>query len=84
LAIAPKAKEIKKIEDLIKHLKADIKPEWGPAWYRGQSDQSWKLISSFGRLKKPPTETSLVNRFRQNASFLMDKKLQLMTLSGFS
>jgi hypothetical protein len=69
-----KIKEIKKVADLIRHLKADIKSEWGPAWYRGQADQSWKLISSFDRLKTPPTETSLVNRFRQNASFLMDKK----------
>ncbi|MCG9755894.1 FRG domain-containing protein [Shewanella insulae] len=69
-----KAKEVKSIADLIRHLKKDISPEWGPVWYRGQADIDWELLSSYDRLKEPPTETTLVNKFRQNASFLMDKK----------
>ncbi|MBO2675932.1 FRG domain-containing protein [Shewanella algae] len=69
-----KAKEVKSISDLIRHLKKDISSEWGPVWYRGQADINWELLSSYDRLKEPPTETTLVNKFRQNASFLMDKK----------
>lgn len=74
MAANTRAKTIRKVADLVKHLKVDIKEEWGPAWYRGQADESWELLSSFDRLKTPPTETFLVNKFRQNASFLMDKK----------
>ncbi|WP_323903115.1 FRG domain-containing protein [Aeromonas hydrophila] len=69
-----KPKEIKSISDLIRHLKRDITDEWGPIWYRGQENIAWKLLSSYDRLANPPTEIALVNKFRQNASFLMDKK----------
>lgn len=67
-------KKINRISDLVKHFKSDIKESWGSPWYRGQSDESWSLLSSFDRLKNPPTETSLVNKFRQNASYLMDRQ----------
>lgn len=70
----PKPKEIRKVADLIVRLKADIPDDWGPTWFRGQADASWKLLSGFDRLKSPPTETMLVNKFRQNASFLIDKR----------
>lgn len=69
-----RAKKIKSVADLVRYLASDISEGWGPAWYRGQADESWKLLSSFDRLKNPPSETYLVNKFRQNASFLMDKQ----------
>lgn len=66
-------KKINGVADLIKHLKEDRFKDGGPVWYRGHSIESWKLESGFERLKKPPKEISLVNEFRQNANFLLDK-----------
>lgn len=66
-------KKIKCVADLVKTLKADRFEGSGSVWYRGHSDHSWKLESGYERLKKPPKEISLVNEFRQNANFLLDK-----------
>lgn len=66
-------KKIKNVAELVKHLNADQARVDGTRWYRGHSDQSWKLESGYERLKKPPKEISLVNEFRQNANFLLDK-----------
>lgn len=65
-------KKIKCIADLVKHLKADIDPKKGPVWFRGHSDESWPLQPGYYRLKKPPIETDLVNKFRQNANYLIN------------
>ena len=66
-------KKIKSIADLVKHLKVDKLKDASSTWYRGHADQSWALESGYERLKEPPKETSLVNEFRQNANFLLDK-----------
>jgi len=66
-------KKIKCVADLVKHLKKDGTNKAESTWYRGHTDQSWKLESGYERLKKPPKEISLVNEFRQNANFLLDK-----------
>lgn len=65
-------KKIKCVADLVKHLKADHQ-DVKISWYRGHSDQAWKLESGYERLKRPPKEITLVNEFRQNANFLLDK-----------
>lgn len=66
-------KKIKCIADLVKSLNSDKLQNGEAIWYRGHADSSWKLESAYERLKKPPKETSLVNEFRQNANFLLDK-----------
>jgi hypothetical protein len=67
------SKKLKSVSDLIRNLKSDLNDGWGPAWYRGQANLSWKLLPGYDRLENPISETELVNKFRQNASFLMDK-----------
>lgn len=66
-------KKIKSLADLIKHLKVDRLKDATSIWYRGHADHSWTLESGYERLKSPPKEISLVNEFRQNANFLLDK-----------
>jgi len=67
-------KTIRSLSDLLKHLKNDIKLDNGPAWYRGQSDKSWPLRPHYHRISKPPTDISLLNKFRQNANLLITAK----------
>lgn len=66
-------KKINNVADLVKYLKDDGFENASTVWYRGHSIESWKLESGYERLKKPPKEISLVNEFRQNANFLLDK-----------
>ncbi len=66
-------KKITSVSDLVKHLNDDTNPNSKPLWYRGHSISTWKLESSYDRLKRPPKETTLVNEFRQNANYLLDK-----------
>lgn len=66
-------KKIESLSDMLKHLKDDLDPKVSPVWYRGHSIGTWQLLSSYDRLKRPPKETSLVNEFRQNANYLLDK-----------
>lgn len=66
-------KKISSIADLVKNLKAGPFRDSNTVWYRGHADESWKLESGFDRLKNPPKEIALVNEFRQNANFLLDK-----------
>lgn len=66
-------KKIKNVADLVKHLKSDHNSESVATWFRGHSDQSWKLESGYERLRLPPKEIALVNEFRQNANSLLDK-----------
>lgn len=66
-------KTINSISDLSKHLFDDNGNDSNSWWYRGHSVLTWKLESGYERLKKPPKEIVLVNEFRQNANFLLDK-----------
>ena len=68
-------KEICSLTDLLKHLKADLNSALGPVWFRGHSDFTWKLSSTFDRLKKPPAEIYLLNKFRQNANLLLNTQI---------
>jgi len=68
-------KEIGTLADLLTHLKADVNPSLGPIWFRGHSDFSWELSSTFDRLKKPPAEIYLLNKFRQNANLLLTTQI---------
>jgi hypothetical protein len=62
---------IASIGDLLARLKEDIKFK-EPVWFRGQSESTWKLLPGYQRLRSPPPESVLVNRFRQNATLLVN------------
>ena len=65
---------IKGISDLVSNLKKDFKNYDSPLWFRGQSRDSWPLLPHYLRLKKPPSEFTLLTKFKQNAVMLIDHK----------
>ncbi len=66
-------KNITSISDLLTHLSADNDGYKGFVWYRGQSSKSWKLDPGFYRMQNPPSEWTLLKRFKQSAGMLIDK-----------
>lgn len=70
----PKQKKVKSVQDLIRHLNKDTKQYSGAVWYRGHADFNWKLQPGYIRLKKPPSEYTLLKKFKQNAAFLLTQK----------
>lgn len=45
----------------------------GPVWFRGQSKAEWALVPKLLRGAPSPSETFLINRFKQNATFLLSQ-----------
>lgn len=65
-------KEIQSIEDLLVALNEDNSDYMGSIWYRGQSDVSWSLTPGYIRLATPPSESTLLKKFKQNAAMLIN------------
>ncbi|MGH3711066.1 MAG: FRG domain-containing protein, partial [Pseudonocardiaceae bacterium] len=55
---------------LMTALKKDV-DKGGRFWYRGHAMSTWSLLPSYHRLRSPPPESVLINRFRQNANLLV-------------
>src|SRR4051812_45507677 len=68
-----KNRTIRSLTDLVAALRDDLRGHTGPVWYRGHSKHDWKLVPGFHRLKKPASETGLINKFRQNANLLVEQ-----------
>jgi hypothetical protein len=67
-------KEIHDIGELIQFLRADIGDYTGPVWYRGQSLSEWRLEPKLLRGGAAAvSESHFINRFKQNAAFLLQK-----------
>ena len=66
-------KTVSSIADLLKNLKKDAADYKGQIWFRGQSVLNWKLQPTFLRKDKNITEFTLITKFRQNASLLIQK-----------
>ncbi|MBT9551309.1 MAG: FRG domain-containing protein [Hydrogenophaga sp.] len=64
---------INSIGELIDKLKPELKQR-DPAWFRGHADASWKLLPGYQRYKNPPPESVLINKFKQNASLLVNTR----------
>ena len=63
--------EINSVAEFLSALK-DKRGRVNPLlWYRGHADKSWVLLPGYQRLKKPPPESVLMNRFKQNANLLL-------------
>jgi len=67
-----KDKKIKSVSELIKKLKKDSDFYSGSIWYRGQSDRDYKLSPSFYRKETEISEMTLIKKFKQNATLLID------------
>tara|TARA_R100001086_G_scaffold227949_1_gene147267 strand:- start:1401 stop:2147 length:747 start_codon:yes stop_codon:yes gene_type:complete len=67
-------RDISTIGELIDAIRSDQDDEKGAVWFRGQSDAEWKLLPGFLRLNAPISETTFLNRFKQSASMLADRR----------
>ncbi|SHG06296.1 FRG domain-containing protein [Mariniphaga anaerophila] len=65
-------KTIKSLSDLISKLKDDSKGYDGPIWFRGQPKMTYKLLPSYYRFKNPVSEKTLIQKFKQNATLLLN------------
>ncbi len=64
-------KKINLVQELIEHLEGDNEGYDGAHWYRGQSNEAWSLLPGYFRNNYVP-ESSLIKRFKQSASLLVD------------
>lgn len=65
--------EISSVPDLISALEQDFKGYGGAVWFRGQANKAWKLNPGYLRLAEPPSESTLLKRFKQSAAMLLDR-----------
>lgn len=63
-------KIINSVSEYLDALK-EYRTKPGALWYRGHADKSWSLLPGYQRLKRPPPESVLINRFKQNANLLL-------------
>ena len=67
-------RNINSVGELVEHLRGDLSGYTGPVWFRGQSLAAWHLEPKL--LRTAPTgtlEAHFINRFKQHASFLIEK-----------
>ena len=64
---------ISSVQDLLEALSADSKKYSGPVWYRGQARSEWSLSPGYMRINNPPSESTLLMRFKQSAAMLIEK-----------
>lgn len=65
-------KIIASIKDLTESLQVDIGDYDQDVWYRGQSDFDWNLTPGIFRYSDEVSELTLMTRFKQSASLLLD------------
>ena len=65
-------KTISTLSELTDNLRADIGAYDEDVWYRGQSDFKWKLSPGIFRYSDDVSELTLMTRFKQSASLLID------------
>lgn len=63
--------EINSVQDFLVLLE-EFEADGLERWFRGQRVANWKLLPGYMRLAAPPSETTLLNRFRQNAARLIE------------
>lgn len=69
-------RSISGVGDLISFLRADSAQYSGPLWYRGQAEAQWPLEPKLMRRTDPPSESHLLNRFKQSAAYLLPARPQ--------
>ncbi len=67
-----KQREITSVQSLLEALDEDSNGDKGTVWYRGQSSAEWPLLPGYMRLGAPPSEATLLMRFKQNAAMLIE------------
>lgn len=68
-----KEREITSVQSLLESLSIDNNEYPGAVWYRGQARSEWPLSPGYMRLTNPPSESTLLMRFKQSAAMLIEK-----------
>lgn len=66
-------RRITSVQELLAALSLDNNEYTGAVWYRGQARSEWPLSPGYIRLTNPPSESTLLMRFRQSAAMLIEK-----------
>ncbi|MBN6717223.1 FRG domain-containing protein [Pseudomonas capsici] len=66
-------REITSVQSLLEALNEDNDGYKGAIWYRGQANLDWPLLPGYVRLKSPPSEATLLKRFKQSAAMLIER-----------
>lgn len=69
-----KSVEIRDISSLLMTLETEI-GNGEPVWFRGHAKHNWSLLPGYQRIKKAPPEHVLINRFKQNASLIIETNI---------
>ena len=64
--------EIGNIADLTTAISKEVEEYQGPLWYRGQADYAWTLLPGYYRYNADVSEHSLMIKFRQSATMLIE------------
>lgn len=67
-----KDRNINNVTELLKLLKSDLEDIKTPVWFRGHSKKDYKLVPGLYRYKKSPVESNLIEKFKQNATLLLN------------
>lgn len=67
-------REIRSLSDFLDAVRADQDSTPGTMWFRGHADASWQLLPGFMRSQSEISETTLLNRFRQSAAMLAERR----------
>lgn len=67
-----KQREITSVQSLLEALSEDNDGYVGAVWYRGQARSEWSLTPGYVRLQAPPSEATLLKRFKQSAAMLIE------------
>lgn len=65
-------KNVDSIEGLLAALREDTAEYRGALWYRGQGNSGWSLTPGYLRAANPPSEATLLKRFKQSAAMLIE------------
>lgn len=65
-------KPITSLADFIDKLKKDTGEINLPIWFRGQTNSEWSLEPKLMRSNPQPSETYFLNKFKQNASIILN------------
>jgi hypothetical protein len=67
-------RRISSVSDFLVALQEDQNANPGTIWFRGHADAKWELLPGFIRSVADTSETTLLNRFRQSAAMLADRR----------
>lgn len=67
-------RSISSVADFLTAIRADRSARPGTIWFRGHSDATWNLLPGFMRSTSDTSETTLLNRFRQSAAMLAERR----------